>query len=163
VVFKISGQAEAARDSARESSGRFGHQQHQPSTLTLGGAPDGFGGLDHGEGRMETLDVGAYLTEQLPENRHTLKMWSAAQEISDATGVNLWDSLDYAEGFMQDFDPGTAEHEEFLDDMAKDTWNVSPETARTIDSRLREVYDADIDADDVHAHGNALAPQAQYV
>ncbi|MDQ0820752.1 hypothetical protein QFZ79_003125 [Arthrobacter sp. V4I6] len=33
---------------------------------------------------------------------------------------------------------------------------------RTIDSRLREVYDADIDADDVHTTGNAMAPQPQY-
>jgi hypothetical protein len=160
VGINISGQAVQARESARGPQGRFGHQEHQAATITLSG--DGFGGLDHGEGRMESLDVGAYLTDQLPENRHALKMWSAAQEISDATGVDLWDSLDYAEGFMQDFEPGTSEHEEFLDAMAANTWNVSAETARTIDSRLREVYEADIDADDVHAHGNALAPKPQF-
>lgn len=158
--INISGQAVQARESARGPQGRFGHQQHDEATLSLG--TDGFGGLNHGEGRMEALDTGEYLSAQLPENRHQLKMWSAAQEISDATGVDLWDSLDYAEGFMQDFDPGSSEHEEFLDAMATTTWNVSPETARTIDSRLREVYDADIDADDVHSHGSALAPSPQF-
>jgi hypothetical protein len=44
--------------------------------------------------------------------------------------------------------------------MASSEWDVDLETARTVDSRLREVYDADIDADDVHTTGNAMAPAA---
>jgi hypothetical protein len=45
--------------------------------------------------------------------------------------------------------------------MASSEWDVDLETARTVDSRLREVYDADIDADDVHTTGNAHGPRSR--
>jgi hypothetical protein len=156
----INSQAVAAREAARGPGGLFGVQQHQPATITLGGPADASG---YGTEREELLDYGSYLSDQLPENRHELKMWTAGQEIEDATGVPLWETLAYADGFMKDFDPGTSEHDEFLAAMAvPDEWNVDLDTARTIDSRLREVYEADIDADDVHAHGSALAPRPEF-
>ena len=127
----INNQAVAAREAARGPGGLFGVQQHEPATITLGGPTDGYGAE-----REEALDYSSYLADQLPENRHELKMWTAAQEIDDATGVPIWETLSYADGFMKDFEPGTSEHDEFLGAMAATEWNVDLETARTIDSRL---------------------------
>ncbi|MCU1512823.1 MAG: hypothetical protein JWO34_2663 [Arthrobacter sp.] len=90
------------------------------------------------------------------------RLCKALGEDDDATGVPIRETLGYADGFMKDFEPGTSEHDELLGAMASSEWDVDLETARTIDSRLREVYDADIDADDVHTTGNAMVPQPQY-